>query len=252
LPERYDDAAARVMSAADRLIEHDGPLIDHLKFLENMLEGCADIITSYEATKKGHGLIDFTDMVALALHLVCNVTSAQERLKGMFDCLVIDEFQDTNPLQFALLWTFHRMGTPILAVGDLKQAIMGFQNADARLFKALQDKYHKVVSPLTDNYRSSKELMDFVNAVGKRLFEDGYEPLHPKATFKTRCTALEVIIPQGKVGKGDWIATTASIIHGYLTDEGHLVTDRRTGEARRIRGGDIAILCPRRNLLTSV
>ena len=62
---------------------------------------------------------------------------ALEALAERVDCLVIDEFQDTNPLQFSLLWLLQKVGIPTLIVGDLKQAIMGFQGADPRLMERL-------------------------------------------------------------------------------------------------------------------
>ena len=101
-------------------------------------------------------------------------------LVSRVDCLVVDEFQDTNPLQFALLWQLAAAGVPTIVVGDLKQAIMGFQGADPRLFDALQVQSAAACEPLTRNWRSQPRLMAFVNAIGPGLFGADYVPLTPQ------------------------------------------------------------------------
>src|SRR4030066_1654843 len=112
---------------------------------------------------------------------------------GRIHCLVIDEFQDTNPLQFALLWLIHEAGPPGMIVGGVKQSIMGFQNADPRLFEALRKKHPKAAKPLTANWRSSAPLMEWVNAVGTGLFGGAYTPPEPKAGIKSALSPLEAI-----------------------------------------------------------
>ena len=95
------------------------------------------MLVHYAAAKREAGLVDYSDMIAMAGQLLRERSDVLDTLVKRVDCLVVDEFQDTNPLQFALLWQLKEAGVPTLVVGDLKQAIMGFQGADPRLFEAL-------------------------------------------------------------------------------------------------------------------
>src|SRR5690606_37767489 len=116
---------------------------------------------------------------------------------GEIDCVVIDEFQDTNPVQFALLWRLARGAKRALIVGDTKQSIMGFQGADARLSEALQVAHPGADSPLDCNWRSEARIMGMVNALGPTLF-DHYDSLTPQRA-PTGEIALEVLnLPGGR------------------------------------------------------
>ena len=139
LPAPYDDLSSDVMSAADALPTHPGPLAHARRHIEALLAAGQEVLVHYETAKREAGLVDYSDMIALAGRLLRERPDVLETLVGRVDCLVVDEFQDTNPLQFALVWQLAAAGVPTVVVGDLKQAIMGFQGADPRLFEALAE-----------------------------------------------------------------------------------------------------------------
>ena len=64
-----------------------------------------------------------------------------------------------------------------MIVGDINQAIMRFQGADARLMEQLREIKEIQVDPLRENWRSVPPIMDFVNTIGKNLFGKQYETL---------------------------------------------------------------------------
>jgi hypothetical protein len=66
----------------------------------------------YENAKRAAGLVDYSDMIALAGQLLRSRPEVLAELVSRIDCLVIDEFQDTNPLQFALLWQLREAASP--------------------------------------------------------------------------------------------------------------------------------------------
>jgi superfamily I DNA/RNA helicase len=113
------------------------------------------------------------------------------------------------------------------------------------LFEALRKKYPKTVNPLTQNWRSSAQLMEWVNAVGTGLFGGAYTLLEPKANIKSKLTPLEAVEApkhvKSNVARASW---TAVRIKELLDDPGTKVWDRGAEAARRIRGGDVAVLCP--------
>lgn len=242
--EAYDELATAVMAAAEGLLRHPGPLEDARTHLTALVRGAQEILASYDAEKRAAGLIDYADMIAEAEALLRTRDDIRAAVLDEIDCVVIDEFQDTNPVQFALLWQLARHARHALIVGDTKQSIMGFQGADARLSEALQAAHPEAVEPLDRNWRSDPRIMALVNAMGPALFEH-YDPLTPDRD-ETGVTALEAILlprswPDRKTHTADCIADRIAA----LLEEGEQVWDK-TGEVlRSARPADIAVLCYR-------
>jgi len=244
LPDGYDDLAEQVIAAASALPQHPGPLQDALNHANALLQAASECLGQYAEDKRQRGLVDFTDMLSDAHRLLCCNSEVLAAFRARVDCLVVDEFQDTNPLQFSLLWSLSRAGVPTIIVGDLKQAIMGFQGADARLMQELINQYPDSVQPQTFNYRSSKPLMRWINQVGAGLFGEGYTELTPKAAFESRLSPLEVIEARENLSDGAYASHVAGRLLDLLADEGSEVYDKQLKAHRRLRGGDIAIICP--------
>jgi ATP-dependent helicase/nuclease subunit A len=253
LPEDYIELAEHVMEAANQLPFHPGPLKEAITHAEALIGAGEEILLRYGTAKRESGLVDYTDMVATA-HQLLNLDAAVLNIfKNRIDCLVIDEFQDTNPLQFALLWKLREAGVPTLVVGDLKQAIMGFQLADPRLLEQLTIQNHELSDPLTSNWRSQPRIMDFVNEVGVGLFGDNYVQLTPKGKA-SELKPLEAIMFADKFPQGSDVpcirATHVSAkIKSFFGDKPLQVSDKRTGKTRNIMGSDIAVLCPTNKMI---
>ena len=252
LPDDYDALATAVMAAADALVTHPGPLAHAQAHIDALLGAGQEVLQHYAEAKRQAGLVDYTDMIALADQLLNDRPAVLAELVNRIDCLVVDEFQDTNPLQFALLWQLKQAGVPTLIVGDLKQAIMGFQGADPRLFGALIAAHRKRLAPLTENWRSQPPLMETINAVGAALFGADYDALTPMGA-PSHLAPLEAVCFADKFKRGDehfvraaWVGER---LKELLVDSSQVVIDRRTQHARPMRGRDIAILCQRHKIL---
>jgi ATP-dependent helicase/nuclease subunit A len=246
-PEGYDELAEAVIMAAEKLSEHPGPRNDAIAHGEALISAAFEAVEGFAAEKRKSSLIDYTDMVALACEILMSDDKVLEALADRIDCLVIDEFQDTNPLQFSLLWLFQRAGIPTLIVGDLKQAIMGFQGADPRLMEKLLHHEDTARDTLENNWRTQPSLMSFMNAAGNALFGDEYIDLSPKEKpgFQTPLEVLE----QPKPPSGGALAKTRALrvaerIEALLVHPNQFVRDPLNGQKRRLGAGDIAILCP--------
>lgn len=244
LPDGYDDLAEQVMSAASALPLHPGPLQDALNHANALLQAASECLAQYAEDKRQRGLVDFTDMLSDAHQLLCCNKEVLAAFRERIDCLVVDEFQDTNPLQFSLLWSLSRAGVPTIIVGDLKQAIMGFQGADARLMQELINQHPDSLDPRTSNYRSSEPLMKWINLVGEGLFGGGYTELTPNPGFESRLSPLEVIEARENLSNGSYASHVVSRLLDLLNDETSQVYDKQLKAYRRLRGGDIAIICP--------
>ena len=251
LPEGYDELAQAVQAVAERLPVHPGPREQACRHIAALIGAAQDVLVEYERAKQEAGLLDYSDMIILAGQLLRDRPDVVQTLASRIDCLVIDEFQDTNPAQFALLWRLKEAGVPTLVVGDLKQAIMGFQGADPRLFEALLAQHQDVSSPLTSNWRSQPALMEFINAVGPRLFGADYVSLKPESPPSPQA-ALEAIRFGDKARRGQDDVRVWSLgqrLKQLLDDAGEQVIDRHSKALRRLRGGDIAVLCPTHRVL---
>jgi ATP-dependent helicase/nuclease subunit A len=242
-PEGYDKCAAAIMDAANVLPQHPGPLADAKWHLECLIKCTQQVMTTYEAHKKSFGLIDYADMVSGAERLLRCDPAVRQAVLDEIDCVIIDEFQDTNPVQFALLWQLGRHSPRTLLVGDVKQSIMGFQGADPRLSVALAKAHPEAADPLEHNWRSTPAVMEFVNALGQGLFGKAYTPLAPTRDAVAG-PALEVLV----VDKGRTVRNgsrppehVAERIARILAD-GETVIDRHTKLVRPVRPSDIALL----------
>ena len=246
-PADYDELAAAVIEAADKLTQHPGPLEDAVNHAKILISAAVEAIEGYTLDKRKAALVDYTDMVAATQIVMASSGGALEALAERIDCLVIDEFQDTNPLQFSLLWLLQKAGIPTLIVGDLKQAIMGFQGADPRLMERLL-RYDKAnTDTLNNNWRTQPSLMPFINSVGSSLFGEDYVSLDPQSVSGFQ-EPLEVLEhpkpPKGPVSKKAQALRAAERIHSLLGDPNQFVRDRQTNEKRRLIASDVAILCP--------
>jgi len=253
--EEYIELAEDVMEAAHKLSSHPGPLAEALLHIQTLLQISIDTLHDYNEEKRKNALIDFSDMVHLA-NSVMDEDAWIEEMAATYDCLVIDEFQDTNPIQFALLWKFKQQGLPTLIVGDLKQSIMGFQGADASLFESLIGEENATLSQLDNNWRSTPALMELINAMGKGLYGDRYTHLTPQASYPSSLVPLQVIDfsdddwsanGSAKSGKASFGKEQHKVISQHiksLIDSKSLIYDRHTKQTRVIEASDIAILAP--------
>lgn len=242
-PEGYDDLAEAIMAAADVLPNHPGPLADAKLHLSCLIECAQEVMAAYETRKKALGLIDFADMITGAEHLLRTDPAVRQAVLDEIDCVIIDEFQDTNPVQFALLWQLGQHAPRTLLVGDVKQSIMGFQGADPRLSTALAAANLEATQPLDRNWRSTPAVMQFVNAMGAGLFGDGYNPLAPTRDA-VEGPAIEVLNAVKSRG-----VRTASKPHEHIAEriariltEGDMINDRHSKAVRPARPSDIALL----------
>jgi ATP-dependent helicase/nuclease subunit A len=131
----------------------------------------------YEARKRVRGAVDFDDLELGARALLDERESVRAAWAERFELLMVDEFQDTNPRQLAILRALERGN--LFTVGDELQSIYGFRHADISLFRARRDELAERGGSLslTRNFRGRKQLLDAVNAVFAKRFGDRYTPL---------------------------------------------------------------------------
>lgn len=269
---RYKELAEAVVSTANELLAiHPGPLRQCKEQLTGLINGAGQTLNGYAKRKQESKLMDYTDMVASA-EMALRQPELQTRIADTIRMVVVDEFQDTNPIQFAFLWHLIGAGIPSILVGDAKQSIMGFQGADPRLFEALLVNPTAKISSLENNWRSQPALLDIINSFTQGLcsaegINTPYQPLGPKGT-KSSHIPLHMVVMEDKPksnrrssdkevddevqihpSERQWNAYQMAKILKRKLDSGVQVVDRKSGQPRAVRGSDIAILCPTNGMM---
>lgn len=132
---------------------------EHLAFKDQI----AEIMKEYETRKRARSFLDYDDILAI-------VASALDQSEGLADyvaslCkhMLVDEMQDTNPLQWALLEPL-KDKVSLFCVGDDAQSIYGFRGADFENIHHFKDRVPNAqVFKLEQNYRSTQEILDLSN-----------------------------------------------------------------------------------------
>jgi len=130
------------------------------------------MVLTYANARRAEGLLEFQDLLVLSCELLSENDDARKYFQSRYTHVLIDEFQDTDPLQLklAMLLTDRSgSGRPtngaLFVVGDGKQSIYRFRRADLTQLQALVDSLGAERLSLTSNFRSTPAILDWVNAV---------------------------------------------------------------------------------------
>lgn len=200
--------------------------------------------THYRQSKAVRSLLDFGDLQERAIHLLEGHPEVRRRIQASFDQILMDELQDTNPLQWRLVDLLRRPDQ-FFAVGDINQSIYGFRHADPAVFEHYHQQLESnggIIDRLNDNYRSRAPILEVVDRV--LAGQPGIEPnpLNAKGSFpESDDPAVEF-----HCSKADNTETAAQIEASWIARriremEGSLMVGR-AGEQRPARFSDMAIL----------
>lgn len=234
---------------------------DIRQFIAGLFNTAISALQEYDEYKKRRGLIDYTDMEVLVSRLLDN-EQVREVLRTELDLLMVDEFQDTNPIQLEIFLKLSQLAKHSVWVGDPKQSIYGFRGAEPRLMAAIIDAAGgiKQENIQLKSWRSRADLVDMVNAI----FCQAFAPT-PKEQI-----ALEAVrVPVGNASSpAEPAEMEDAIIHWHFSpDEGSrapgkpwmeeciartlqewlaskvIIQPKGTKEFRPAQPGDVAILC---------
>ena len=125
-----------------------------------------DIYKSYEVARKQLKKIDFDDMVLECRNLLLKDELIRKQWQQCFDMILLDEFQDINPMQYETLKLLAPPGkSPVFAVGDDDQAIYGFRGASPECLKRFEKEYGAQRVTLNVNYRSFENIVQSATKV---------------------------------------------------------------------------------------
>ena len=123
-----------------------------------------DLYRNYEGSKRRRGLLDFEDLLEEAVRLYEGDEHAAALVRRRYAWFSVDEYQDTNPLQQALLDCWLGDREDIAVVGDPNQTIYSFTGASASYLLEFRRRYPNALQfNLAQNYRSSAQILDLAN-----------------------------------------------------------------------------------------
>ena len=123
------------------------------------------LFRGYVAHKRRHGLVDFDDLLLLWRAALADA-GAGPVLRGMFDAVLVDEYQDVNAVQADIVRLLRPAGDGLTCVGDDAQAIYAFRGADPAHLRRLGSTFGGLtVVRLDRNYRSRRAVLGLANAV---------------------------------------------------------------------------------------
>jgi ATP-dependent helicase/nuclease subunit A len=202
--------------------------------------------------KRQHGVVDFQDLLLLARDLLRDQPDVRARLQERYRFLLIDELQDTDPVQMQLVEHLCGGGLTagkLFAVGDHSQSIYRFRGANVHLFRDLRQQVpHEGRLGLTVNFRSQPAVLDFVNALFAARLTD-YEPLLPHHRQVNPGPCVEFLwsprspkesVSAARRQEADWIARRIAAMV-----QGEALIDDRSQEPpalRPVQRGDVVIL----------
>lgn len=236
----------------------------------------APVMDLFREHKRAAALLDFDDLIFSARDLLRDHDDVRRALSARFRHVLVDEFQDTDPLQTEIFWRLCgeppgggdgtdwtafalRPGTLFL-VGDPKQAIYRFRGADIAAYVRAREAFRAgtadAVLSIATNFRSRAPIMEYVNArfeaaLSEENGQPGFQaldPFRPPRDGGPSVAALDVAVAdedgranaqRQRDGEAEAVAELCARLIGSEP-----VPDPENGGQRSCRAGDIALLAP--------
>ncbi|MDE7158809.1 MAG: UvrD-helicase domain-containing protein [Clostridiales bacterium] len=177
--ERLAALSAETKTLYGELRSYDEREIEHARCLEANERAAAlcALVRAYDEIysrlKSEAGVLDYGDLEHFTKK-VLEIPAAQEALRAKYKYVFVDEYQDVNPMQEAILSLL--TGEEVFLVGDAKQAIYAFRGSDSEFFEN-KEKELPVSLKLTKNFRSARAVLNAVNDVFGALPNINYAPM---------------------------------------------------------------------------
>jgi DNA helicase-2/ATP-dependent DNA helicase PcrA len=134
---------------------------------EAKLNGCSLLggLAAYQALLEDKSYLDYSSILEEAVTLLTNDESVRARLAERVKYVIVDEYQDVNPVQEAIVWSLHELGAWICAVGDDDQVLYQWRGSDVENILTFDKRYPAVERiPLEENFRSSEGVVETARA----------------------------------------------------------------------------------------
>lgn len=245
-PAKLRDASATLLETLQAYEAH--PLLhqDIRQYIEAVFAIAGTALQEFEQRKRSLGAIDFIDQERKLLDIL-DLPAVKEALAGEIELLLVDEFQDTSPIQLALFAKLSKLAQRTYWVGDTKQAIYGFRGSDSRLMEAILtdlEKNGNVPETLEYSWRSRPPLVKLTNEIFTAAFANTLPPdrvtLQPQRKEYSDEPVLQSWGLQGS-NKDEQVSAIAAGIKALIADS-YPVHDKENKQIRPVTYSDIAVL----------
>jgi ATP-dependent helicase/nuclease subunit A len=226
-----------------------------------LVESLLGVVAIYGRKKIERGVLDFLDLLQKAHEGLRDRASLRRYFQDRFQVVIVDEFQDTDPLQVKIveLLAGGRPGA-LVVVGDAKQSIYRFRRAEVAFFRRLSEAARaepgKAVLQLTQNFRSRPAILRFVNHVFADVIQPSveagqpaYEAIAPPPGLSDEPSVVALRFSAASFADGaELLRAEAGALAAWITAAAagrYPVRDPVTGEARKSRAGDVMVLARR-------
>ncbi|HEX7022593.1 MAG TPA: UvrD-helicase domain-containing protein, partial [Trueperaceae bacterium] len=202
-----------------------------------------------DRAKRKRRVLDYADLERHALQALA-LPSVRQHYARRWKAILVDEFQDTNPVQEALLERLSENAI-LTVVGDDKQAIYGFRGAEAAVFRRARERICRAGGQdvvLRESFRSHHLLLDTINTTFRTVLGTQHQDLQARrraAPHDGPHVQLLTIQPERGSNKSQRQVIEARAIAARLRtmlDDGTLVHDKRAGKLRPVQPSDMAVL----------
>ena len=274
LRESYKFIDARIAKIAPLLdlgLEDSGFLKLTLAFLRDLAIVFKRYLEIVEALERERGALSFDDLLLLTLRLLDTHPEAADYFSNRFRYVLVDEFQDIDPVQSEIIWRIigliNKRTERLFIVGDPKQSIYLFRDADVTLFKKTQEKIVQDLKGKTVyldcNFRSVPQIVEFVNhlfssllAAKDKPWEFGYERIETSEGRSRDCGTIEILLSpdadrkeQTAMSEAESVAAKIKAIVETEKKNVYRAGKEPLDSPRPAAYGDIAILLRRRTNL---
>ncbi|MCR9155220.1 MAG: UvrD-helicase domain-containing protein [Bacteroidetes bacterium] len=227
---------------------------DYCEYLKFLFDTAQELRRGYLDLKKSKGLVDFNDLETGMTELLSE-EAFREEFGTAIRWVLVDEFQDTSPVQLQIFKAWRQLADQSIWVGDLKQSIYGFRDADLPLIQqAFEEEAQNLEEPLDISRRSRPKLVHAANEFFKVAFRETLPEnqivLHPwdeiRDDDRIDCfpaiSELRLLKEDGFSNVGKINAGIAKAVLKLVFEE-HLIFAHQESSTRPIVASDIAVLC---------
>ena len=167
--ETLYDLYSRSINTVTPLTELLASDYSHYLEIENDI---GSVFASYIEYRKAHNLMDYDDLLLNLIKLFHEQEAIKNELSGYYRYIMVDEYQDTNKLQSAIVRLLSSSHHNVMVVGDDSQAIYSFRGSTIRNILEFPDQLEQCkVITLEENYRSTQAILNVANEILKRALD---------------------------------------------------------------------------------
>jgi DNA helicase II / ATP-dependent DNA helicase PcrA len=178
-PKEADDAQ-KIISRAKQT--YRGNLVQYISSLPFPQSGYAEVANAYQRDLEASNALDYDDLIHYTTHLFADRPEALAKWQDRYDFLMVDEFQDTNEIQYSLIKLLSGKNREnIFVVGDPFQTIYTWRGAVPENILRFSREFGATEMRLEKNYRSARKILDVANIViagVDRMWSDKVLTLH--------------------------------------------------------------------------